>query len=139
MEYKVKEVISFSEQTYGKYGNHRIAFKVEGNDKQLSAFRKNNLTVGEVLNGEIKVTEKDGKTYHNFDFARKESGGGQVDNLLLKDIFDNTETILNKMVGMSLTLERISAHILPKKVKVEVVECEHGIPKEEVCTDCIPF
>lgn len=130
MEYTVKEVISFSEQTYGKYGNHRIAFKVEGNDKQLSAFRKNNITVGEVLNGEIKVTEKDGKTYNNFEFAKKESGGGQVDNLLLKDIFDNTETILNRLVGLGLDIEIIRAHVVPKKAKAEVID-EYNYPESE--------
>lgn len=124
MEYKVKEVISFSEQTYGKYNNHRITFKIEGNDKQLSAFRKNNLTVGEVIVGEVKVTEKDGKTYNNFEFARKESGGGQVDNLLLKDIYDNTETILNKMVGFQLTLDLILAAVKPSQKRVEPVEDE---------------
>lgn len=71
MEYKVSEVISFSEQTYGKFANHRIAFKVEGNNNYLSAFAKQNFTVGQVISGDIVSKDVNGKTYWNFEFAKK--------------------------------------------------------------------
>lgn len=97
MEYKVSEVKSFSEQVYGKFNNHRIVFKVEGNDNLLSAFGKVPFAVGQVLTGEIIQTQKDGKTYHNFEFARKTSQ-------------DNTE-VLNAIMGVKLQLNTMEGKI----------------------------
>ncbi len=108
MEYKVIEVKSYSEQTYGKWNSHRTTFLVEGNPNILSAFVKSPLTVGATLSGEIKPVEKDGKTYHNFEFTRKSESGPSDEKI---------EMILNRLVGMSLRIESIHAAVVPKKEK----------------------
>lgn len=77
MEYKISEVVSFSEQTYGKFGNHRAVVKLEGVEKQRSAFLKLQPKAGDVWSGELTETNKDGRTFYNFEFAKKaDSGGG---------------------------------------------------------------
>lgn len=58
---------------------------------------------------EIEVT-KNGQ-YSNFAVPKK----GSVDGQLLKDVYDNTETILNKMVGQQIKLEQILELLQPKK------------------------
>ncbi len=86
MQYTVKEIHSFSEQTYGQAKNHRAVVSVhdgQGNQK-CSAFLKVKPNVGDVWNGIIKETEKDGRTYFNFEFERKSAnaGGAEVKNYL---------------------------------------------------------
>lgn len=71
--YQVTEIKSYSVEVYGNNAQHRTVFKVAGNDQWLSAFVANPLTPGQSISGQIATTEKDGRTYHNFNFPR--SGG----------------------------------------------------------------
>lgn len=72
---KIIEIIKETD-VEGKYGpQKRTAFKIEGNPNILSAFSKYSLKVGQEVDGTISQTEKDGKTYHNFSFAKKVQSG----------------------------------------------------------------
>lgn len=130
MDYKVSEVKSYSDQTYGKFGSHRTTFLVEGNSNILSAFVKAPLSVGQVLSGEIKTVEKDGKTYTNFEFTKK----GSVDN---DKIDDKLETLLNRVTGISMRVESILAILKAKDSKYPKESNETAF--DEVNPDDVPF
>lgn len=70
-EYKITEVVSFSEQTYGRFGNYRAVVKLEGVEKNRSAFLKELPKVGDIWNGELTESSKDGRTFYNFEFEKK--------------------------------------------------------------------
>lgn len=83
MELTVNKIVKET-TVEGKWGPQtRTAFKAnEYGDKILSAFSKYPLKVGQVLTGEVKEVEKDGKTYLNFEPAKKTASGGLPDNQL---------------------------------------------------------
>lgn len=91
----------------------RISIKTEQHaDKYLSGFENadtKNWKEGDTV--EIDVTENG--QYLNFKVPKKED-----------KVYDNTETILNKMVGMQLTLDQILAAVKPAQKKVEPVDEE---------------
>lgn len=78
---------------------------------------------------EIDVT-KNGQ-YSNFSVPKK----GAVDGQLLKDVYDNTETILNKMVGQGIKLDKILELLEPKKKVTNDIE----YPTDEPNPDDVPF
>ena len=125
MDYKVSEVRSFSEQTYGQYGNHRISFKVEGNNELLSAFAKQNFTVGQTISGEIKKTEKDGKTYHNFEFAKK------------VPLDPRYEELANKYTSLSLRVAKLEE--LANRKKVDTSDVPFPMPDDFQQDESSPF
>lgn len=71
MQYKINWVGN-STEVDGKYGTQiRSAFKVEGDERQLSAFTKYPLVVGQEIDGSIVTVEKEGREFHNFKFTPK--------------------------------------------------------------------
>ena len=94
---KVTEIIK-EQEVEGKFGPQtRTAFKVEGNDKIISAFSKFPLKIGQELQGTIETIEKEGKTYHNFKFTPKNPG---VDTVLLNRKLDEIITKLDRLLGI---------------------------------------
>lgn len=97
----------------GKSGRPYIRLTIKTdvtNDDWLSGFdgpETKDWAVGSDI--EIDVT-KNGQ-YSNFAVPKK----GAVDGQLLKDVYDNTETILNKLVGQQIKLEQILELLQPKK------------------------
>lgn len=91
----------------------RLSIKTKEHGEQwLSGFdSKDTAQWSEGQQVEIEVTEveKDGKKYLNFVTPKK--GGDE----LLKQIFDNTEMILNRLVGLKIDIETIKAAQQPKK------------------------
>ncbi len=74
MKYTIITIVKEAE-VQGKFGPQiRTAFTVEGNSNTLSAFTKYPLKVGQEIDGDITQTEKEGRTYHNFSFAKKGTG-----------------------------------------------------------------
>ncbi len=108
MELKVTGVVSFSEQTYGQHGNHRAVLKFEGQDKNYSAFMKEAPKIGDTLTGELKTVEKDGKTFHNFEFAKK----GVQNNGQIMEMLTN---IRNTQVSQGIVLQDILDKVNGKK------------------------
>lgn len=117
MEYKISEVKFFSDQTYGKFANHRTVVIFEGDTTEYSAFVKKRPEVGEVWNGETKTVSKDGKEYKNFEFAKKSN---------LAD--DKLEKILNKLTGIDLKLNTIGSLLQGKK---HVENLDYPTPEQE--------
>lgn len=104
MDYKISEVISFSEQTYGQWGSHRAAIKVEGNNNLISAFMKVPPVVGDQISGEIKTVEKGGKTYHNFEFAKKSAdqgagsgGAAKIENMIKFEVLPAIKAVSDRL------------------------------------------
>lgn len=89
----------------------RLSLKVESQgDKWVSGFgnaQNKDWKVGDEV--DIIITPKD--EYLNFSMPKKDA----VNNDLLKEIFDNTETILNKLTGFKIDMETIKAAVNPKK------------------------
>lgn len=107
----------------------RISLKTDQHeDKWLSGFENadtKSWKQGDSV--EIEVTQNG--EYLNFKTPKK----GEINDQALKDIFDNTETILNKMVGMSFDIESLKNHLMPKKAKpvndyTDDEEEDSGIP-----------
>ncbi len=81
------------------------------NDDILSGF-ENSDTKAWVVGSDIEIDVERKGDFVNFKTLKKGAG---VDNQLLKDIYDNTETILNKMVAQQIRQERILELLEPKK------------------------
>lgn len=73
-------------QVEGKYGPQiRTAFTTNENGEEvLSAFSKYPLKAGQAIEGEVTVTEKDGRTFHNFAFAKKDAGAGNSAEVMIE-------------------------------------------------------
>ncbi len=121
MPHKVLEVISFSDQTYGKFGNHRCVAKIQTMDKvlQVSAFMKVKPTIGDIWVGEVKSVEKEGKTYLNFEFERK-TQAPQTESRVLNMLEFKVIPLLNEILSR-----------LPEK--------ENGYPEMNDSNDASPF
>lgn len=90
------------------------------NDDILSGFENDTTKTWKVGDKvEIEVT-KNGE-YSNFALPKK----GSIDGAILKDIYDNTETILNKMVGQQIKLEQILEAIKPQSKKATVEQTDY--------------
>lgn len=129
-------------QLMGKNGKpyNRQTLKVESKgDRYISGFLNENtkgFAVGDEV--DIQITEsgkldKNGKPYLNWSLPKK----GEVDNRLLKDVYDNTETILNRIVGLSLTLSAIEAKLEGKKSYPQ--ESNNTAFDNENLDDSVPF
>lgn len=107
--YKVTEIVKQAD-VEGKFGPQiRTAFKVEGDDRILSVFSKYPLKIGQEIDGTVTTTEKDGRTYHNFAFARHTSaasGGGSPEQF---------QTVMREIVAIRTLLIKIEAHTNPDK------------------------
>lgn len=106
MEYKISEVKLFSEQTYGRDNNHRALVKLEGQEKEYSAFVKDKPSVGDVWEGELAKTEKDDKIYWNFKFsstkrdsspAARDAGLLELKNILMLRILPMLQSISDRL------------------------------------------
>lgn len=112
-----------SQKTKKPYTRLTIKTDVTGDD-WISGFdgaETKNWAVGSDV--EIDVT-KNGQ-YSNFAVPKK----GAVDGQLLKDVYDNTETILNKMVGQQIKLEQILELLQPKKKVADDFPAYEGEPE----------
>lgn len=116
----MQETLTFvkrTERTSAKTGKPFTSLSIktkEHGDQFLSGFgNKDNAHWSEGQQVEIEVTEveKDGKKYLNFVTPKK----GEVSSELLKQVFDNTEMILNRLVGLKIDIETIKAAQHPKK------------------------
>lgn len=114
----------------------RLTLKVESRGERYISGFGNQSNVDWAVGDEVDITitestslDKNGKPYLNFSQPKK----GEINDQALKDIFDNTETILNKLVGMSLDIEVIRAHVVPKTKAAVVDEEEIDLSSE------IPF
>lgn len=107
----------------------RLTIKTDvTNDDWLSGFdgaETKNWAVGTDI--EIDVT-KNGQ-YSNFAVPKK----GAVDGQLLKDVYDNTEQILNRLVGIQLEIGRLTDNLLPKAAaqKRAITQIEQDFPPYE--------
>lgn len=111
----------------------RLTIKTDvTNDDWLSGFdvaETKNWAIGTDV--EIDVT-KNGQ-YSNFAVPKK----GAVDGQLLKDVYDNTETILNKLVRQQITIESI-LEIVKGKANIKS-EDTYDYPSNEPNPDDVPF
>lgn len=69
-----------------------------------------------VIGSDVEIDVTKNGQYSNFAVPKK----GAVDGQLLKDVYDNTETILNKLVGQQIKLEQILELLQPKKIKSQI-------------------
>lgn len=76
MQYTIARILKEA-PVEGRFGQQiRTAFTTnETGTEILSSFSKYNLKIGQQLEGEVTTTEKDGRTYKNFNFAKKNTGG----------------------------------------------------------------
>lgn len=108
----------------------RVSIKTESKgDHYISGFGNQgnaDWKVGDEV--DIVITESDakdktGKPYLNFSQAKKED-----------KVYDNTETILNKLVGIDLTLNQILAAVKPQKktgIDYPVNDVPEPFPEDE--------
>lgn len=96
------------------------------NDDILSGF-ENADTKAWAVGTSVEIDVEKKGDFVNFKTLKK----GAVDGQLLKDVYDNTETILNKMVGQQIKLEQILELLQPKKHKDAVEQYESENSEEE--------
>jgi hypothetical protein len=99
----VTEVVK-TQEVDGKWGPQvRTAFKTqEYKERILSAFAKYPIKVGQVIEGNIEMQERDGKTFHNFKFApRNAIGAGKEDMAIMNRKLDTIITKLDQILGTS--------------------------------------
>lgn len=104
--YKIHSIVSEADAQYGK---KRVVFKLnEMGEKMISCFTKfpDALKEGAEIFGTIKEVEKDGKTYYNFEFGKKDvpsTGGPALDKL---------EKILDGITSIKLSLQKIERAVV---------------------------
>lgn len=125
------------------YSYSRQTLKVESKgDRYISGFL-NEATKGFAVGDEVDILitesdklDKNGKPYLNWSLPKK----GEVDNRLLKDVYDNTETILNRIVTLTLDLQIIKDKLNPKKDTYPANIAPQPFPEEdEDIDDIVPF
>ena len=68
---KIEKIVKTAPANYGKT---RVAFTAKGKGETVySGFFESVPPVGHVLEGEVEVVEKDGKTYYNFNFPKRQN------------------------------------------------------------------
>lgn len=94
------------------YSFQTIGFISEQYDDRWYNFvfkTEHGLEVGKEYDFDIKETVKGDKTYYNASTPKT----GSIDAKLLQDIFINTESILNRLTGLKLTLDALDARTAP--------------------------
>lgn len=115
---KITEIIKEA-QVEGKFGPQtRTAFKVEGDERTLSAFTKFPLKVGQEIDGEITTTEKDGRTYYNFKFGSKSTSGtpsGDLNRVEMKldALIAGQRTLGGEITAIKSVLGEILSKVAP--------------------------
>lgn len=106
MELTVAKILKATE-VQGKFSMQtRTAFTAnETGEKILSVFSKFPLKVGQTITGEIKEVEKDGKTYHNFEFTKKSQGISDADKAALKQSQEGIWRVETKLDLLTRRLE----------------------------------
>lgn len=141
MEYQITEIKSYSAEVYGKNSQHRIVFKVAGNDNWLSAFVANPLTPGQTISGEIVPKVVDDKTYYNFNFARSGAVSAPTAAPTQPDKFAVSNQEIKNLIGFKVMskLDRIE-RLLERSLGLDpeaIDDSFQGRPKIE-STD-VPF
>ncbi len=100
----------------------RQTLKVESKgDRYISGFL-NDATKGFAIGDEVDIViteatavDKQGRPYLNWSLPKK----GSLDTEKIDRIYENTETLLNRMVQFQITLETMKDYIVPKKKTVD--------------------
>lgn len=121
----------------------RQTLKVESRgDRYISGFLNEgskDFAVGDEV--DIVITEsekldKNGKPYLNWSLPKK----GAVDSRLMQDIYENTETILNRLTGLSLDMQRVLDRVTPpKKNNYPVNDVPPPFEDDEIDLSASPF
>lgn len=112
--YKIHSIVQSAPAQFGKT---RIVFKTnETGEKMISCFTKfpDSIKVGAEIQGDIKEVAKDDKIYYNFEF-----GGSKASSSPSAPASQHFEKVLDKLTGMTITLNEILGHVKPKPPRHE--------------------
>lgn len=118
----LKDTERVSAKTNKPYTSRSIKTQEHG-EAWLSGFaNKDNASwkVGDSVEIEVAEVEKEGKTYLNFTVPKKEDR-----------VLENTELILNKLVGIKIDLETLKANSNPKKSTYPENTVGESFPEED--------
>lgn len=135
MEYTIARILKEA-PVEGKFGPQiRTAFTTnETGEDVLSSFTKYPVKVGQKIDGTVTVSEKDGKTYHNFVSAPRNTsipGGNENIMIELKKIFAETYNARQEIVMVRQLLQE--GNIIP--IEKDALGLKHMATAEMVASD----